>query len=423
MPEPAPSGMREMIVELSEEPGWSPRTAELITDAIVAELPEIAYDPDSLRALRESVIANVRLMVEMIRSEVAPSEARPPPAATEYARELARRGVPVDSLLRAYFVGHASFFGYVREELPQRISEPGVRASTLDDLMSWSFGFIQAVTHSIVERYSAERERWVRSSAALRGDLVDAILIGRERDAEAASAQLRYRLDRRHLAFVVWSEVGAGTGDTAACERVAAGFAAGLGSHDPLLLPRGAGLVAGWLGSRGTSLGIEVGAMEIEGLGGDDQIRLALGSQATGIDGFRSSHDQAMEARRVAMLCGAEAGAISSYRDLALPALASLDAARAARFCRQELGRLLADDDRARRLRRTLLCYLQSSSSPRQTAARLGVHENTVVNHVHAAEEMLGHALSERPGELIVALRLAPLIRGGASGERREDRG
>ncbi|MFN8151342.1 MAG: helix-turn-helix domain-containing protein [Solirubrobacterales bacterium] len=410
MVEPGPSGLEALIADLAGDPGWVPRTAGVVTDAIVAELPATAGDPDLLRALRDSVTANLRLMVEMLGSGVPASEAQPPPAATEYARELVRRGVSVDSLLRAYFIAHAAFFGYVREELPARISEPDALAATLDELMSWSFGFVQAISGGIVERYGAERERWVRSSAALKSELVDEILAGRVREVGPASAQLNYRLDRTHLAFVIWSEASGAMEDPAASERVAARFAARRGSESALLLPRGAGLVAGWLGSGATAAAIDPGAVEVDGLGGPDRIRLALGSPAPGIEGFRSSHHQAMQAHRVAMLGGADAGAVSAYRDVALPALASADPEHAARFCRQELGALLGDDGRNRRLRETVLTYLESASSPRRAAGRLGVHENTVVNHVRAAEEAIGHPLTERPGELIVALRLAPLV-------------
>lgn len=416
MDDHAPSGMEALIVGLSDDPRWVQRIADRITAAIAAELPASADDPDLLRALRESVLANMRMMVEMMRGGIAASEARPPPAATEYARELVRRGVSADALLRTYFIAHAAFLEYVREELPARINEPDALAATLDELMSWSFGFVRAVSGGVVERYGVERERWVRSSAALKSELVDAILAGEARDVESASAQLHYRLDRTHLAFVVWSEAEGAMGDPAVSERVAARFAADRGSDDALLLPRGAGLVAGWLGFRNAPPRIGHGALEAEGLGGEDEIRLAIGSQAPGIEGFRASHADAMQAHRVAMLGGG--GAVSTYRDLALPALASADPEHAARFCRQELGPLLEDDRRNRRLRETVLTYLESASSPRRAAGRLGVHENTVVNHVRAAEEAIGHPLTERPGELIVALRLAPLVLAGPVAER-----
>jgi DNA-binding PucR family transcriptional regulator len=39
-------------------------------------------------------------------------------------------------------------------------------------------------------------------------------------------------------------------------------------------------------------------------------------------------------------------------------------------------------------------------------AEQLGLHEHTVRNRLHRAEQLLGHPLSERRAELLVALRL-----------------
>lgn len=408
MHSPAPRDVKDLIELLSGEPGWVTRTTDMITAAIVAELPAIAAEPDSRPALHESVAANLRLTVEMIRTGMPSSEAQPPPAATAYAREFVRLGMPIDALLRAYFVGHATFFGQVQEEIDARISDPRAAAATLEELASWSFGFIGALTRGIVERYGDERERWLRSSAAVKAALVEEILAGGRLDTTAVSARLHYRLDRSHLAFAVWSEAAGTIVDPAACERVAAGLGARLGTGDPLLISQGVGLVSGWLGAP-DPLPEPIGALEVDGLGGPAHVRIAFGTVAPGVEGFRASHLEAIESRRVAMLLDPEGEPIVSYSDLALPALASLDPDRTASFCRRELGPLLADDARSRRLRTTLLAYLDSGSSARRTAARLGLHENTVVNHVRAAEQMLGGSAGDRVGELIVALRLAPL--------------
>ncbi|HYQ12172.1 MAG TPA: helix-turn-helix domain-containing protein, partial [Solirubrobacterales bacterium] len=83
----------------------------------------------------------------------------------------------------------------------------------------------------------------------------------------------------------------------------------------------------------------------------------------------------------------------------------------------RELGPLAADDDSARRLAGTLRVYLEERSSPSRTADRLGVHANTIPNRIRAIEELLGHPVDSRVAELLIALRLAPLVRDGdASG-------
>ena len=64
----------------------------------------------------------------------------------------------------------------------------------------------------------------------------------------------------------------------------------------------------------------------------------------------------------------------------------------------------------------TLRVYLEEHASPARTAARLGVHPNTVANRVRAAEELLGRDAAGRVAETLVALQLAPLVAG--SGQR-----
>jgi DNA-binding PucR family transcriptional regulator len=61
------------------------------------------------------------------------------------------------------------------------------------------------------------------------------------------------------------------------------------------------------------------------------------------------------------------------------------------------------------RLSATLRVYLEEQASPRRTAARLGVHENTVKARMRTVEELLAHPPTERPPEIRVALRLVRL--------------
>jgi DNA-binding PucR family transcriptional regulator len=91
-------------------------------------------------------------------------------------------------------------------------------------------------------------------------------------------------------------------------------------------------------------------------------------------------------------------------------ASADLDLARG--FVARELGALAEPDDDTVRLAATLRAYLEEQASPRRTAQRLGVHENTVKNRVRTIRGMLGHAPETRVAELLVALRLARLTRG-----------
>ena len=178
-----------------------------------------------------------------------------------------------------------------------------------------------------------------------------------------------------------------------------------------MLVPFGAQLIAGWVGGYDDVVPRTLPQIDVEAA---PQARGAIGSPASGVDGFARSHREAMQARRVAELAGRRPGSVVAYGDVALTALASADLDHARAFVLRELGPLAADDDDTLRLSGTLSVYLEERSSPRRTAERLGVHPNTVANRIRAAQELLGEPIEDRVSELLVALRLATVVRGEA---------
>jgi DNA-binding PucR family transcriptional regulator len=102
------------------------------------------------------------------------------------------------------------------------------------------------------------------------------------------------------------------------------------------------------------------------------------------------------------------------YEDVALTAVASVDMELAREFVARELGPLPAQDDDTVWLAATLRVYLEEQASPRRTAQRLGVHENTVKNRVRSVRDILGHPPEQRVAEVLVALRLVRLTCGQA---------
>jgi DNA-binding PucR family transcriptional regulator len=399
--------MRETFLGLAAQPGWMSDLASTLADAVVAELPELARG-EIHAALLASSEANVRLVADMLRSGLDPAEATPPPGAVEYARELVHQGGSIDLLLRAYFVGHAAFLRVWVERVDSEIQDLAQRAAAVEQAALWTSAYVQALTRGVVERYTDERERWVRSAVAVRADVVRGLLAGDRVDPEAASARLRYILDREHLAFVVW----AAGGDPAGLEQVAIELTRPLELGGPLLVAFGTDVVAGWVGTRtgfDGNLGRQLRRLPAEGA------RVAFGAPAHGVGGFRVSHLQAQHARRVAVLRGAPPGSVTCYSDEALAALASADLEHARAFVAAELGPLAGGDAAARRLSETLRVYLEEHASPRRAAQRLGVHENTIANRVRAAAELLGGPAEVRTAERLVALRLADLAATGGA--------
>ncbi len=396
-----PDALRRALARFTASPDWLVEVSEAITEAIHAELPELNADADLRASTYASTESVLRLLAELIASGRPAAEAEPPAAAIDYARDLVRHGLPIDTLLRAYHVGQATFFDAWVATLRTQIEDPLALARAIEQGAAWTFEYLRTLTPDLIRRYAAERERWVRSAAALRNETIRSLVDGERTDVATASRRLRYELERSHLAFVIWNDEP-DESDLGALESQAAKLAAELGGASPLLVPLGGHVVAAWIGSRGKLPAPP--ATLLEGASA------AFGRPGSGVDGFCRSHREALSARRVAQLARRRPGTVTAYSDVALTALASVDQRAARDFVQAELGPLAADQEDVRRLAATLRAYLEERSSPRRTAQRLGVHENTITTRDRAIEELRGRPADERIAETLVALRLARTI-------------
>src|SRR5919109_4420275 len=214
--------LRQVVATLSADPGWVPRLAGRITEAIHDEMPELDTDDELRRGTYASTEAVVRTFAEMVLARQDPEEAEMPPAAVEYARGFVRRGLPIDSLLRTYHVGHARFFRVWTDQLHDLIDDPVELTTAIEVGMRWTFAYVDTLSRGLIQRYAQERDRWVRSAAALRADVVRGLLRDQHTSIGQAESQLGYRLGREHLAFVVWGDPeDERSHDLGAIERVA----------------------------------------------------------------------------------------------------------------------------------------------------------------------------------------------------------
>jgi transposase-like protein len=376
---------------------------------------------DSLESsLRDDTIlscrANVGLITQMLHDDVEPFTAVAPTEAMHYAREFVRHGLPIEDLMRAYRIGHQIFSAVLLERLRDRVADRDLLAETVTYCSAWMFPYLDSVTGGITDAYMRERERWVRSAAALRADEVRAILDGSATDEARASQRLRYELARTHVALVVWGEEGEDPDGTIGLfERIAHELEAQLGATDALCVPLGRLALGAWVGLRS-----EPDLEALRALQHPEALavgaRVAVGDPGAGLEGFRRSHEQALLARRVTQLARRATGSVVRYGDVALTGLLTHDVAEAQRFAARELGELGAETDASRRIAATVRVFLEEGSSFVRAARRLGVHENTVAYRVRRAGELLGHPVEDRQLELRVALLLADVLRRVESG-------
>jgi DNA-binding PucR family transcriptional regulator len=266
---------------------------------------------------------------------------------------------------------------------------------------------VDAITDSLILHHARESARRLRGAEALRIETVQRILAREPLPPDQASARLGYRLAGRHLAFVVWCEE-AGDEDRGDVLHDVAGVVARsvAGAGAPaLIVGLQRGLVAGWVP---VTARVEAGPLRLVGQGRSARCLVAVGSPASGPDGFRAGHDEAMRARRVARLLGTNQ-VVTTFAEVAAADLLTRDVGAARAFALRTLGPLTAGDDASRRLLATLRVYFDEGQSIARTGRRLGLSPNTVSYRVHRAVELTGEA-SGSSHALQAAALLAPLL-------------
>jgi DNA-binding PucR family transcriptional regulator len=369
-----------------------------IAHRIHDEVPEFgdraAVTQQTTDAVRSLISAFARKLLRNMPDE----RFEVPAEAIEYVRAFVHRGFNLELLLRVYHLGHRELW-----TLSVEILEASGHSDEQRAVSAELFDFMDVLIQRVVEEYQAERERWIRSSHALRTQIVRNIVNGRPISVADASARLRYDLGGNHVALVTWSDEESGVdSDEAALVRYGRTLASKL--HRPsIVISAGRRAAYAWIA-------IHDGAeSELAELLADDECRsgvsVAVGEPGRGLDGFRNSHFDAIASRRVAVIAGMRSGTTVRWADVATLGLLSADLEHARRFTTQELGPLDADDDSAARLRATLMVYLQENDR-QHTAQRLGIHPNTVAYRLRQCEELLGHPVKERRFQLEAALRL-----------------
>lgn len=369
---------------------------------IVPEL--MGGDRELFEETRSSCEANIAQVLRLVKRGAPATALVLPPEAAAFVHGVVRRGYPLPLVLRSYRRGHQWLWEQWSELLHARLDDPPALHEALEFSSAWLFEYVDVISDLLVEEYGNERDRLVRSAAAVRAETVQAILSGDSFDEEVASARLGYELRRHHLALRVCGEAGPG-GDVRGLERAAHEAAAALGCRQPLVIVSGATVLSVWCGSREPNDDEHLAALEA--YEPPEGIRVTAGTPGPGVEGFRRSQAEAAQAARVAALADTHATSVVTYRAVELVSLLAADFERAKRFVAAQLGPLAGPDDAMARLRETVLAFLTANGSNVRVARALHIHQNTVIYRVNRAEELLERPVTARQAELTCALMLA----------------
>jgi PucR C-terminal helix-turn-helix domain/GGDEF-like domain len=384
-----------------------PRIAELasdIRDLIQCDIPMLDSDPTLSSLLGASVEENVLTVVHMLRHGILTAHVEAPTAALEYARRLAQRNIPATALIRAYRLGQARFLRHCIGELLDQTPGDHVEGASTQWMVEHVSDTLDRVVEQIIAAYESARERWVHNRSAVLTMRVKSVLAGENFDLTAAQTALGYRLLQHHLGVILWADSTADHDPLEHLGHVASALAVAAGSPQaPLFVPCDETSAWAWLAITPAAV-LRCDEPQAVLANRELPVSIALGEPASGVDGFRRTHQQALHAQSVALAAGPHHAPVTYFIDVAPIAMMCADIESAREWVKETLGALAIDSERNTRLRDTARVFLKSGGSYTTTADQLFLHRNTAQYRVQKAEELRGRPFRE--GRLDVELAL-----------------
>ncbi|WP_196054737.1 PucR family transcriptional regulator [Nocardia aurantiaca] len=389
-------------------------TVQAVAGELVPRCPALAEDATRLITDRvgearqpgiEDIVlatcrANTLIVLDYLARGVPLEMFTPSAEVVERTRTLVQRGLPLTAVIRGYRIGahrlteqwSDAVYAYGPND---RRSVEVAKAGT-SYILSW----LDLMTERISEEYRNEDERLARERSLSHLEDVRRVLSGPDTDVDNATNRLGYRLSGRHTAIVLralTNDADAGASLEAAVREL------GRATRTP-----------------GLTVRVDIRTMWcwLPGPAGDNPrvpppsvpVLVAIGNPANGLDGFRHSHREALDALRVSEMTAPSTAMVTYYRDVDIAAMCSIVPERCQEFVSSELGTLTSNDRTTRRIRETLMAFYASNSNFRATAANLGIHHNTVRYRLEQAELAIGRPVGERRLALELALHLAHVI-------------
>ncbi|MEU3827070.1 helix-turn-helix domain-containing protein [Streptomyces sp. SID161] len=400
-----PEAAKQLSVVAENLGSHLPEVSRDIGDHVIAEIPELRGDATVVRILRASIAENVSTLLHIFENDIPVEKTEAPVAALEYARRLAQRGISLSAMVRAYRIGHWRFLQWCLDELSRQNADEELATATNRRMLHVSFGYIDRVTEHVIEVYQQERDHWLLSQTAARAARVRDILTEKNVDPDRAEPALGHRLRQNHLGLVVWSPALKSEGEgLALLDRITNEIARRLDCPArPLFVPRDALLSWAWLplGSH-SDVSWQQLADAVER--SDPSVHVCAGCVGYGIEGFRSTHRQAVRTQELASAAD-PAPQFTGFATVAPIALMSTNIDDLRAWVWGILGPLAVDDENSARLRETAQIFLDTNCSYTATASTQILHKNTVQYRIRKAEEIMGHPVQKGHTDLEVALR------------------
>ncbi|KZS62052.1 transcriptional regulator [Mycobacterium ostraviense] len=358
----------------------------------MAANPSIADDPVLAAATRRSIRSSLmHWAAANVSNPGAPVPPNVGPEPLSIARDMARRGLEPFTFRPALTVGWRLWMDIAFT----LASDPDELRELLDVSFRSVSEFIDATAAGIAAQVQQERDELARGTHAERREVTALILDGAPISRQRAEARLGYALNRAHIGAVIWSDQP--DGDLSQLDRVADAFGDAAGFARPLTVIASA--ATRWVWVPESVLDVELVRRAVEGTPG---ARIAIGTTAKGIEGFRRSHLEALTTQR--MVAGLQSHQrVAFFADVQLIALVTQNREAAEEFIKNTLGDF---ESAGPELHKTVLTYINEQCSVGRTTKLLYTHRNTLLRRLERAEQLLPRPLEHSSVHVAVALEL-----------------
>jgi DNA-binding PucR family transcriptional regulator len=366
---------------------------EEMNSAVLSANPALAADPELAAAISRTNRDNLLFWATAnIRDPggLVPPNTGPEPL--NIARELVRRGLDAASL-DAYRVGQGVAWRRLMEIAFALTSAPADLHELLDVCSRSISAFVDSTLAAISAQIDAERDELTRGTQAERREAIALILDGAPITRHRAEDRLGYALTGPHTAAVIWSNEP--NADLARLDRAAEAFGQAADVARPLSVMASTATRWVWAPSRT----VDTDAL-LKSTGDSADIRIAIGSTAVGVDGFRRSHFDAITTQQMMARLNSPQR-VAQFSDIQLVALLTTDADRAAEFVTSTLG---AFESAGSELHQTVRVFVNAQCNASRAAERLFTHRNTLLRRLSRADELLPRPLAESSVNVAVAL-------------------
>jgi DNA-binding PucR family transcriptional regulator len=386
-----------------------PEAVSVISASLREDIPELR-DKAQIALFNASVEGNVVTALYALRHNIPVERVEAPTTALEHARRIAQQGIPLNVLIRMYRLGQRRFTRLVLGELENIDIAPHARMAVVERITETLFAYVDWMSQQVVEVYEEERERWLETRNSMRAVRVREVLTGRNPvDIDSAINAISYPLRWHHVALVLWYPAASGEADEfGRMQRFVRelGIATQAGAA-PLFIATDRSTGWAWLPYQSAPAGVVVAVRDLA-MQRQDSPSVAIGSPATGVEGFRRSHAQANAVRSVVLARKDAKPAVVADSDpgLAAAALVGGNVEQARELVADVLGGLAANTDNNALLRETLRVFLACGSSYKLAAEELVLHFNTIKYRVGRALARRGRPITSDRFDVELALLL-----------------